>query len=72
MREIEFLRLIFKSQCLNDQIVQYSQRELNVELVRDLEEAKQSKFDSKPLNNDNASSSSSSLSSNGNEKSAKI
>ena len=40
MREIELLRIIFKSQCMNEPIVQYSNRELTIDLVKDLSEAK--------------------------------
>lgn len=34
MREIELLRIIFKNQCLKEQILQYSQKDLNINLVR--------------------------------------
>lgn len=36
LREIDFLKLIFKSQCIGDPISKLYHREVNLKLVRDL------------------------------------
>lgn len=62
-REIEFLRLIFKSQCIGDPISKFYHREVTLKLVRELEKKKshnQSKMERLASRTSSSSSSSSS------------
>jgi hypothetical protein len=75
LREIELLRLIFKSQCLSDPIVQYANQELTIELIKEIEESRMElKPNSRLINRYVGSDESSSSSSEGknNSKSEKL
>lgn len=47
LREIDFLKLIFKSQCIGDPISKLFHREVNLKLVRDLEKKRSEKDEKK-------------------------
>jgi hypothetical protein len=39
-REIEFLRMIFKSQCAKEPIAEFTKKHLTIDLVKDIQQMK--------------------------------
>ena len=67
-REIEFLRMIFKSQCIKEPIAEFAKKHLTIELVRDIQQRKQKEEKKEVREEVELMSSSSSSSSNDSKK----